>query len=213
MSRQELFETIEQHLGLTGEGWPLLVRDERADWPIEWWPLYPHRMLPVPDPDKYLLGYLYQSPDGARIPIQFRDVPLMRQPHPTNFYGGLSAVRAVQTDLEATQAARMWNRTFFYNSAQPGGIIEVPRELTDDEFNNMRTHWQEQHQGVANAHRVAILEHGKWVNRHYSMRDMEFTHLLQMSAEEIRRAFRYPVAMLGDAGDVNRATALAHQAI
>ena len=34
--------------------------------------------------------------------------------------------------------------------------------------------WEEQHRGVSRAHRVAILEQGKWIDRKYTMRDMQF---------------------------------------
>ncbi len=47
--------------------------------------------------------------------------------------------------------------------AEPGGIIEVPTPLSDPDFDQLRDRWNEQHRGVANAHRVAILEHGKWI--------------------------------------------------
>jgi hypothetical protein len=64
---------------------------------------------------------------------------------------------------------------------------------------------------VANAHRVAILEQGKWVDRKYTMRDMMFPELAEMSREDIREAFGYPKGMTGATEDVNKAVADANE--
>jgi HK97 family phage portal protein len=213
MSGQEYREVVEQHLGLTGEGWNLFSRARLADWPVELWPIYPHRMYPVPHAEKFVEQYVYCSPDGEKVPLQLRDVGLMRQPHPLDVMRGMSAVEAIGVDLDSARMSREWNRNFFANSAEPGGIVEVERRLSDDEFDELAARWREQHQGVANAHRVAILEQGKWVDRKYTMRDMQFVELRGVSREAIREAYRYPTAMLGESKDVNRAVAEAQFAI
>ncbi|MFD6735927.1 phage portal protein, partial [Micromonospora aurantiaca] len=111
-------------------------------------------------------------------------------------------------DLDATKASAEWNASFFRNSAEPGGVVEVDRRLTDDEFREFTTRWGEQHRGVSNAHRVGVLENGlKWVDRKYSMRDMQFTELRGVNREIIREALGFPKPMLGSTDDVNRANA------
>jgi HK97 family phage portal protein len=215
-SSQSYVEVVQQHIDLTGEGWNLMSRHRLADWPIELWPIYPHRMEPVPSekPGQVLAGYVYSSPDGEQVPLEVADVGLIRQPHPLDFLRGLGVVAAIATDLECAHESGQWNRNFFRNSAVPGGIIEFPTSLTDDEFDTFRARWREQHQGVSNAHRVAMIEMGaKWVDRAYSMRDMQFVELRGVSREAIREAYRYPTAMLGESKDVNRAVAEAHKSI
>lgn len=214
MSRQELVEQVQQHCDLTGEGWPVFAKTLRLPWPDEIWPVYPHRMSPVPDREKFISGYVYQSPDGELVPLGLKEVGLLRQPHPLDVMRGLSAVGALSVDLDTAGAARLWNRNFFLNSAQPGGIVKVPRRLSDDEFDEMTSRWREQHQGVSAAHRVAILE-GEgtdWQTVQYSMKDMQFTELLGVSRTAILEAYRFPESMLGASGDVNRATANTHKA-
>src|SRR5262249_36963519 len=56
-------EAGSQHKSLTGETWWVIARNERANIPLEMWPVRPDRMTPVPDPDAYLAGYMYTSPD------------------------------------------------------------------------------------------------------------------------------------------------------
>lgn len=195
-----------QHKQLTGETWWVIAKDPRVpDLPLEMWVVRPDRIRPVPDPEKFLIGYMYTGPDGQDVALRKEDVIFIRTPHPTDPYRGIGPVQALLTDLDAARYSAEWNRNFFLNSAEPGGIIEVPNSLGDDEFDELRDRWNEQHKGVANAHRVAILEHGKWVDRKFTQRDMQFADLRNLSREIIREAFGFPKPMLGSVDDVNRA--------
>ncbi|MGW3428889.1 phage portal protein [Streptomyces melanosporofaciens] len=208
MPRQEFVETIEQHLDLTGEAWWVVARNPRAVIPLELWPVRPDRMEPVPHPEEFLTGYLYLGPSGERVELKTNEVIQLRTPNPLDPYRGMGPVQALLADIDATKFSAEWNRNFFYNSAEPGGVVEVEKRLSDDEFNEFNARWGEQHRGVANAHRVALLEAGmKWVDRKYTMRDMQFTELRTVSREIIREAFGMPKGMLGTVDDVNRANA------
>lgn len=208
MPRQEFVETFMQHLELAGEGWWLLAKSDRSPLPLEMWPVRPDRMEPVPDKDDFLSGYLYRSPSGEQVPLGRKEAIFLRTPDPLDIYRGLSPVRAIMSDLEGEQAAAEWNKNFFLNSAQPGGIIQAPDRLSDNEFDKLRAQWAEQHKGVSNAHRVAILEKGlQWVDRAFNQRDMEFTSLRNVASEKIREAYGFPLPLLGTATGSNRAVA------
>jgi HK97 family phage portal protein len=213
MTRQEFVEAFAQHLELTGEAWWLVGRDPRSSLPLELWPVRPDRMAPVPDPTEYLSGYIYRGPDGQHVPLGLDEIVFLRMPNPLDPYRGLGPVQALLVDLDSARYTAEWNRNFFYNDASPGGIIEVDKRLDDDEFKEMTMRWREQHQGVRNAHRVAVIEQGKWVDRAFSMRDMQFSELRGVSRDVIREAFGYPKPMLGSVDDVNRANADAGEVV
>lgn len=212
-TRQELVEAAQQHQELTGESWLVIGKSGRAALPLELWPIRPDRMEPVPSPDKFLLGYIYQSFEGERVPLDISDVLFIRRPNPNNPYRGLGPLKPIMIDVDSARYAAEWNRNFFLNSAEPGGIIEVPKNLSDDEFLQMRERWNEQHRGVANTHKVALLEHGKWVERRYTQKDMQFAELRGVTSSAIREAFGFPKFMLGQVDDVNRASANASEAM
>lgn len=207
MPRQEFVESFQQHIDLTGEGWWVIYRDPRATIPLELWPVRPDRMEPIPSAENFLAGYIYSGPDGERIPLRLDEVIFLRMPNPTDIYRGMGPVQSILTDLDATRYSAEWNKNFFLNSAEPGGIIEVPGTLGDDAFDTLRMRWNEQHKGVAAAHRVAILEAGKWVDRKYTQRDMQFAELRSVSRDVIREAYGMPAFALGEVSDVNRSTA------
>ncbi|HEX7060680.1 MAG TPA: phage portal protein, partial [Woeseiaceae bacterium] len=210
---QELREAGQQHLDLTGEAWLVIERDPRVrSMPIGLWVVRPDRMRPVPSPTRFIAGYEYVTPDGETVPLALDDVIFIRMPNPLDPYRGMGPVQALLADLDSVRYSAEWNRNFFVNSAEPGGIIEAPRQLSDREFNDFITRWREQHQGVAQAHRVALLENMKWVERKYTMRDMQFAELRGVSREVIREAFALHKHKLGLSDDVNRANAEAADA-
>lgn len=212
MPRQEFVESSTQHYDLTGESWWVIARAPGFKIPLEMWPVRPDRITPQPDPEKFLRGYVYTGPDGQQIPLELDEVIQLRRPNPLDPYRGLSPVLSILPDLDTSRYAAEWSRAFFVNSAQPGGIIEVPQALSDTEFDELRDRWNEQHRGVGNAHRVAILEHGKWVDRTISQRDMQFVELRGATADRVREAYGISKSAIGDFEDINRASALAAKA-
>ncbi len=210
MPRQEFVEVTQQHLDLTGEAW-WVVAYGPGKTPLELWPVRPDRMAPVPHPTKYLAGYEYTGPDGETVPLGLDEVIFLRMPNPLDPYRGMGPVQSLLTVLDAQRYTAEWNRNFFLNSAEPGGIIEVEKRLGDNEFDEMTARWQEQHRGVGNAHRVAVIEQGHWVDRKYTHGDMQFAELQQVTRETIREAFGLHVQFLGGS-DVGHSRAEAEAA-
>lgn len=208
-SRFRLMELSQTYLDLTGESYWVIERNPRSTIPIGLWPVRPDRMEPVPDAETYLAGYIYTSPDGReRIPLEVNEVIAVMYPNPYDQYHGLGPVQSVLVDIDAARYSAEWNRNYFINSAEPGGVIEVDHELEDDEWSNLMDRWREGHRGVARAHRVAVLEAGqKWVPNMHTARDMEFSTLRDQGRDIFREAFRMHKVMLGVSDDVNRANA------
>lgn len=208
-SRFRLMELSQTYLDLTGEAYWVVQRDPRSTIPTGLWPVRPDRMDPVPDPVNYLAGYIYTSPDGReRIPLRTDEVIAIMYPNPYDAYHGLGPIQSILIDIDAFRYSAEWQRNYFINSAEPGGVIEVDHELEDDEWENLMARWREGHRGVARAHRVAVLEAGqKWVPNQHTARDMEFGKLRDAGRDIMRETFRMHKVMLGVSDDVNRANA------
>lgn len=204
-------EAAQQHLDLVGEC--ILVLYKVGNIVMEMWPVRPDRMTPVKHPTKFLTGWIYTGPDGEEVPLRLDQVIQIKMPNPRDPYRGMGPVQTVLADIDAARYSAEWNRRFFINGARPGGVIEVDHRMTDNEFNKLIERWQSQHRGVANAHRVAVLENAKWVDTSFSMADMQFVELRNLPRELIREAFAFPKPMLGTVDDVNRANAEAGKEI
>jgi HK97 family phage portal protein len=207
-SQFRLFELLQLWQELTGK-WHLVV--ERApglDVPIGLWPVRPDRMTPVPDPEKYLLGWLYKSPSGGTIALDPDEVICEYLPDPLDPYNGTGPAQAVLTEVEGVRNAVEWNRNFFANSARPDGVIQVDHRLDDDEWKDLTDRWRDAHRGTARAHRVAVLEAGAtFVPGGTPPKDMDFANLLSTAGDRVREAWGVHKVMTGITEDVNRANA------
>ena len=56
---------------------------------------------------------------------------------------------SVLVDIDAARYAAEWNRNFFLNSAEPGGVLQADHALEDDEYNALMNRWREAHKGVS----------------------------------------------------------------
>lgn len=204
-------ETCQQHLDLVGE--TFFVLRSAMGIVFEMWPVRPDRMIPVKHPTKFLTGWIYKSPDGEEVPLNLDQVIQVKYPNPADPYRGMGPVQTTLFDVDAAKYSAEWNRNFFINGAQPGGVIKVPYKMSDLEWESFTQRWNATHQGVANAHHVAILENADWIDTKFSMEDMQFTELRNLPREIIREAFAFPKPMLGTVDDVNRATAEAGKEI
>lgn len=211
MHQQFFVEYSQLLVELTGLMYIVVART--AGVPTSMWPVGRNRIIPVPDPEHYLAGYAYILDDGTLIPLQLDEVIPMQVPDPNDPLGGMSPAKPLLTDLEAAHMTSEYRRNFFKNGAMPGGIVQLEEEaaLTDRELSEISERWAEQHRGVRNAHRVAILERGKWISNDVSLKDMQFTQMRQDDRNAIYEGFRTPKSIIGVTEDVNRANAEASE--
>lgn len=210
MTRNEFVEVMQQHLDLSGESEWLVETAPGFEGagPLGLWPIRPDRMEPVPSATDFLAGWVYSGPDGQQVPLTVAEVIQLRSPDPTDPYRGLGPVQTVLADIEGSRFAADYNRNFFLNSGEPGGVLMAPETLTDPEFNDLRDRWAQTHRGISKAHQVAVLEGGvTYQPTAITQRDMQFSELRTLSSEMVRQAFGFPKPLLGSVDDVNRANA------
>ena len=208
-TRIEFLETIQNHVELAGETYWHIIFDGDGPpngKPVELWPLRPDLVTPIASMETFIGGYQYRM-GGQVYNLMPWEVLCVKMPSPLNVYRGQGPVGTLHVDLDNERNASMWSRSFFRNSAQPSGIIKLDRSLDDDQFNEFVQRWQSQHQGIGNAHRVAILEHGEWQDRKITQRDMQFDSGRRWNRDVIFGAFGIHGSIMGVTENINRANA------
>lgn len=217
MTGQFFREMMGLHLELTAHSFWVISKSGTI--PIEMWPISKTSIdvVPATDPSaKYAVaGYVYYGPNGQAVPLQRDEVVWLRSPDPGDMFGGSAAVQSMSVELDSQRLTAEWKRQYFKNSAEPGGVweLDLPEGvvLSDEEFNTISERWAEQHRGVQAAHRVAIMERGKWVATGNSLKDMQFTELRRDDRDAVYEGLGVSKSLLGATDDVNRANAEANE--
>jgi HK97 family phage portal protein len=204
-TRMAFNEIYQQHLELAGDAYWLLVG--RGSVPEELWTLRPDRVKAIPDRSDFIGGWLY-SINGQSFRLEPEHIVHLRMPSPIDDFRGVGPTTAITTDIQAEKKSARWQERFFDQSAEPGGVIEMPTHLEDSQFETFRERWNQQHRGVENAHRVALLEGGMhWVDRKLTQRDMQFDQSRRWTRDVVFGAFGIHPSIMGVSENVNRANA------
>ena len=216
MPRQHFLHASDQYMSLAGEVfWLISAAGEGISGlpqsgvkpSMELWPIHPGKIIPVPDPDKYIRGYVYKS-GGQSVPIEVQHLVQIVIPDPNNPLRGYGPVQSQLTDLDAERLAAQYNRNVLYNDATPGGVISYPDPINDTDWDRIVMRWREQHQGVSNVARVAMLERGgTWQDVKTTYRDMQWKDMRATNRDNIFLPFGIHGAQMGLAEHINRANA------
>ena len=171
--------------------------------------LRPDRMKVVAGADGWPVGYDYTA--GGRTMRLRQDIePLpsvlhMALFHPMDDHYGMAPLEAAQTSLDIHNAAGEWNKALLDNAARPSGALvysAAGQNLTQDQFERLKSELEDNFSGAANAGRPMLLEGGlDWKTIALSPRDMDFIEAKNAAARDIALAFGVPPMLLGIPGD------------
>jgi HK97 family phage portal protein len=164
--------------------------------PVRLWPLRPDRMTVEMNTGKRV--YKYRLPDGSGVVI-----PAARIFHVPGwgFDGliGYSRVRLMRRALESYTVAEEYGLRTFANDARPGIIIKHKEQLARTAKKNIAESWDEQHKGLTNAQRTAVLDEGMEIEQlGFPPEEAQFLESRRFSIEEIARGLRLAPHKLSD---------------
>jgi HK97 family phage portal protein len=163
------------------------------------WPWRPDRVqifrLDKDDPNSPLV-YRYKFANSRAV-----DLPADRILHlrglGTDGIMGLSPIDMHKQTVGMSMAITEHGARFFSNGARPLGYLEHPGSLSDKAKKSLQEWWENQHQGLSNAHRTAILEEGlKYHETGLSMVDAQYLESMKFTIEDIARIFGVPLHKL-----------------
>lgn len=195
MSAFTFRETMAGHLESWGNAFAEIERDG-AGRVQHLWPLRPDSMRVLWTGSRKV--YLYRLPDGQEIP--FRADEIFHVPG-FGFDGlvGYNPITLARESLALTKATEVFGASFFGNGSRVSGVLQTPKVMSDEAYQRLRQTWEEQHRGVGNHHRVAILEEGtQWQQIGIPPEDAQFLATRQFQVADVARWFRVPPHMIGD---------------
>ena len=123
-SRFEFLRDLYAYYKMTGNGVLWLNRASENEPPAEMWVMPSHLVKPVPDGNLYLKGYVFDTGQGAPIPLETWEVCHIKTFSPLNPFWGLSAVQQLYTIGRGDLAQQAWNTNLFdkENAKIPGAL-------------------------------------------------------------------------------------------
>lgn len=203
-------ETLQGHLGTWGNAYADIVWGGNGQ-VKELWPLRPDKVKEL----KIIGGrlkYIYLLPDGTETVLDYSRV-LHVPGLGFDGYIGYSPIAKTREAVGLALATEKYGGAFFKNGARPGGVLRHPNKLRPDAKDGLEKSWAKMHQGLDNAHRVAVLEEGMdYTQIGLPPEDAQFIEARKFQLQEIARIYRIPPHMLAD---LERATFsnIEHQSI
>ena len=199
-SRIEFYEQVISSLNIHGNAFVLTVRDDNNE-VVEVYCLNPDdvriRRLRPNEP----LVYEVQTRDeqGSYTQILTKNemlhIPLFRLP---GSHYGLGPIAAARLTIGAAMAADTYAAAYFGNAANPGGVIEVPGELTEEQAQDIGRDWNITHTGPYRAGKIGVLSGGaSFKPLTLNAQDAQLLDTRRFNVEDIARLFRVPISLLG----------------
>jgi len=203
MTWDRLINLTEQYLCLSGEAFWFLERGRRGDqMPQEIWPVRPDMVRIVPDPVNFIRGFLlYPQTGGEPIAYTPDEVIWFPYPNPKDPYSGLAPLAAARLAADTASAAMKSNYGIFSNGTRLGGVISPPdntSNITDAQAKELQLLFNKKLRGPDKTHALAVLAYAvKFQEWTMTPKDAEFLGALDLTLEEIARAFGIAPDLLG----------------
>ena len=195
MTSVELRETLMGHLALWGNAYAEIEYDN-AGRVRGLWPLRADKVTPKRQGGR--LVYVVEMPIGPDETLPSDRVMHIRG---LGYDGmvGYSPIGLARQAVGLALATEEFGARFFGNGARPGMVLEHPGKLSDEAYDRLKESWEMRHQGLSQAHRIAILEEGMKAEAiGIPPEDAQFLQTRKFQVTEIARLFRVPPHMLAD---------------
>ncbi len=197
-TRLEFFEQVISSLNIHGNAFILTVRDD-MDEVVELYCIHPDDVRIERPRQGEPIVYKMRDEVGTYTRIltnkEMLHIPMFRLPG--SFYG-LGPIGAARLTIGAAMAADTYAAAYFGNAANPGGVIEVPNELTEEQASDIGRDWNITHTGPYRAGKIGILSGGATFRPlTLNAADAQLLEARRFNVEDIARLFRVPLSLLG----------------
>jgi HK97 family phage portal protein len=161
----------------------------------------PDRVKVYPHPTQYVRGFGYQPVSGGpEIWFDPDEIIWMRFPNPLDEFSGLSPLAAARLAADLASGAAKSNLYLFKQGYQAGGIVMPPKgsTLTPEQAVELEASLDKRFKGVDKAHRWGVMRfETELKSLSVTPKDAEFLGTLTWSLEEVARAYKVPLDMIG----------------
>lgn len=195
MDNYFLRELTRTYLELIGNAYWYLPSN-RLNLPGEIWPLLAHRVKVVSGKQVLIDRYEYNL--GDRIVVLSPDEVIhFKFPNPESLVVGVGPLQAILSSVDTNKAMQEYSLNLFENGAFFGTTINVPEDMSPDNYNRLKTELKEQYTGVGNAGKTKILRGAEVKRAVQTMAELAFIDGRKLAKEDILGIYGVPAHKLG----------------
>ena len=199
-TRSDFMLNLIKSLLLDGNAYVLGMRNNRGE--FESLHLMPTRgTQPYIEPESKAVFYgVGSNPFVGELDVMIpaRDIMHIRLHTPRHPLIGESPITNAASSIAANAAITGHQAAFFNNMSRPSGVLSTEMKLTSDQMMQLRSAWEAQSKDM-NSGGIPILGSGiKWEPMSINSQDAQLIQAFQMTVEDVARAFRVPLPLVGD---------------
>jgi HK97 family phage portal protein len=120
---------------------------------------------------------------------------------------GCSPILHLKQLVGRSKAREEFQSRFYANGAQLGGVITMPGDMTDEQFERHRKSFEDLYKGPKNAGKMLILEGSQQYHPiSINPKDAEFIDTSKLDAAKIAAAYGVPLQLINDIATTTRAS-------
>lgn len=197
MTAYEFKELMQTWLLLWGNAYAE-IRPGRLGSVTELWPLHPSKMS-IEKLQNGRLRYTYRDTEGREEKTYSQDQIYHLRWLTKDGFTGYVPTTLCREAIGLARATELHSSAFFGNGASPGIILESDQPLKPETAQRLRQSWEDIHKGPGKNAKTAVLPHGIKAKELSGSNDSDrLLETRRFQVEEIARAFRVPVYMIGD---------------
>ncbi len=196
LTRRRMYVRAIQHLALVGNAIWTKIRVPRNGPPTQLWPIDPDLIKPVPDAKSFVAHYALEV-DGQEVRLAPRDVVHLQLENPETPWWGIGPLQAAMLDVALYAGNKGWNLRTVQRGAVTPGVLEMPEDLSDQQYNALREQLDTRTFGHDDAGRELILGSGmKYHRMSLTGEELGFLESMKFGREEIAMIFGVPAPLL-----------------
>lgn len=204
-SGSEFMRSLVGFYRISGNGY--MERVMVGSQPRELYSLRSDRMIVKPSPTGMPAGYRYQvGSEFATWEADNRtgmsDIRHLKAFNPLDDWYGMSPLMAGAYAVDQHNESMEWMQSLLQNGAAPSGILEVEEDLSDENYNRLKSEVDEKYSGSRNAGRPLLGTGGvTWKQIGLSPTDLEIIETKYSAARDVSLALGVPPLLLNIPGD------------
>lgn len=186
-------QTMQSWALIWGNAVAAIERNNRNE-PTALVPLRPDKVWVDYDSDKTL--WYYYADDGVYMALKPSDVVHIRGLGDSLW--GYSLLDIASNSFGHNLALQRYGNKHFGNGSRPAGVLQLDGRMSAEDRQTLRREWNDAHQGLDNAHKIAILQQGMKFQQTTIPNDAaQFLESREFSRDDIASWFKLPPHKLG----------------